>query len=205
MRPAILAAAFALAALPAHGQDGATAPELAEVEAIFTALYEQNCPRFDDEPLVPSEVFDLSVPYGGDDEAQPDQPLRVYQFFCFTGAYNANFVYFTWTELEGLQPLSLTYPLYDITWADEEETEVRSLDISGYVSRPIITNPTFDPETVTISAVSYWRGIGDASSGGVWRYKDGAFVLETFFVDATYDEEVNPETIVYFAPPQINS
>lgn len=59
-----------------------------------------------------------------------------------------------------------------------------------------LTNSTFDEETKTITSNAYWRGIGDASSIGVWEFREASFALKRYEVDATYDEEVNPQVLV---------
>jgi hypothetical protein len=64
-----------------------------------------------------------------------------------------------------------------------------------------LVNSDFDPDTATLSSYSKWRGIGDASSSGTWVFDDGRFVLARYEVDASYDGEVNPETIVDYAKP----
>jgi hypothetical protein len=38
--------------------------------------------------------------------------------------------------------------------------------------------------------------VGDASSRGTWVFADGGFRLIRYEVDASYDGEINPQTIV---------
>lgn len=48
-------------------------------------------------------------------------------------------------------------------------------------------------------APSTWeklRGVGDASPNGVWTFRDGNFVLVKYDVDASYDGEIEPQTVV---------
>ena len=80
---------------------------------------------------------------------------------------------------------------------------MKSIAITGYSARFTAVNAEYDPKTKTITSGSLWRGVGDASSGGTWVFDAGEFVLQTYEVDATYDGESNPKTIVDFAKPQM--
>ncbi|TIV72916.1 MAG: DUF1176 domain-containing protein, partial [Mesorhizobium sp.] len=41
-----------------------------------------------------------------------------------------------------------------------------------------------------------WRGVGDASSSGTYLFRNGDFSLVQYDVDASYDGEINPQTII---------
>ncbi|MGO4843166.1 DUF1176 domain-containing protein, partial [Rhizobiaceae sp. 2RAB30] len=43
-----------------------------------------------------------------------------------------------------------------------------------------------------------WRGVGDASSTGTYIFREGTFTLVKYDVDASYDGEINPETVLDF-------
>jgi hypothetical protein len=53
-----------------------------------------------------------------------------------------------------------------------------------------------------LTSWSKWRGVGDASANGTWAFKNGRFVLVKYDVDASYDGEINPQTVIdYDSPP----
>jgi hypothetical protein len=59
-------------------------------------------------------------------------------------------------------------------------------------------NSSFDEASQTITSASKWRGVGDASDSGTWIFRNGEFTLVKYDVDASYDGEVNPETVLDF-------
>ena len=59
-------------------------------------------------------------------------------------------------------------------------------------------NSEYDEATRSITSYAKWRGLGDASSSGTWMFRDGTFTLVKYEVDASYDEEINPETVLDF-------
>ena len=59
-------------------------------------------------------------------------------------------------------------------------------------------NSGYDEDTKTITSYSKWRGVGDASSAGTWIFRNGEFALVKYEVDASYDGEINPETVIDF-------
>ena len=66
----------------------------------------------------------------------------------------------------------------------------------GYRSAPELINSDYDEATQSIHAFAKWRGIGDASSVGKWIFRGGEFSLVRYEVDASYDEEINPQVVV---------
>jgi hypothetical protein len=64
-----------------------------------------------------------------------------------------------------------------------------------------MTNTGFDPASQTIVGGPYWRGLGDASELGVWRFRQGQFVLERYEIDASYNGEVDPTEVVNYTQP----
>jgi hypothetical protein len=212
LRIPALAVALCLGVAPALAQQtvlealnemqAESAPSVADVEAIFNQVYATACPKFEGAPTEDPQSFDIRFRYESDDVAQPDRLLVLYQFFCFAGAYNAAYAFFTWDGIEGLKPLSLPQPQIDVEYEDDlEQRLVKSIAITGYAARPLTVNAQYDAGTKTIHSESYWRGLGDASHGGNWQFDDGEFVLRDFYVDASYDEQFNPKTLVDFGKP----
>lgn len=135
------------------------------------------------------------------DDARPETVTLV-RLFCFAGAYNITHNYYIQTEFDGLRPLALAEPDYDVKYEnDDYEGAVEGIAVTGMTATISLVNSDFDPDTATLSSYSKWRGIGDASSSGTWVFDDGRFVLARYEVDASYDGEVNPETIVDYAKP----
>ena len=58
-----------------------------------------------------------------------------------------------------------------------------------------LVNSEYDPSTRRISATMFWRGVGDATTHGVWRFAEGTLVLSRFEVDASYNREIDPLVI----------
>lgn len=155
--------------------------------------------------FVPEDDFaswSLSYQPSWSDDA-PEESVTLVRLYCMAGAYNVTHNYYLKTESEGLRPLALAEPNYDIRYENDDfEGAVEGIDVVGMGATTSLVNSSFDPETNTLSSWSQWRGIGDASSAGTWVFREGTFVLVKFEVDASYDGEVNPETIVdYKAAP----
>ncbi|WIY54369.1 DUF1176 domain-containing protein [Devosia sp. YIM 151766] len=138
-------------------------------------------------------------PDWGDDA--PEVEVTLIRIFCGAGAYNLQHAYYIQRQYEGLTPLPFAAPSVEAHYAegDDIDSGLESLAVTGMKADLILVNSEFDPETRTITAHALWRGIGDASSTGIWQFKDGDFVLVRYEVDASYDGEVNPE-LVYEAP-----
>ena len=69
---------------------------------------------------------------------------------------------------------------------------------NAFGMRPLaltLIDGTFHQETQPISSFAKWRGLADAASSGTWTFREGAFVLTRYEVDATYDGESNPVTV----------
>ena len=68
--------------------------------------------------------------------------------------------------------------------------------IVGYTAESTLVNSDYDPGTQTLTSYNKWRGVGDAFSAGTWIFREGAFTLVRYDVDASYDGEQNPVTIL---------
>src|SRR5690606_16655721 len=119
------------------------------------------------------------------------------RFFCYRGAYNESHVYYLADEHGDVQQLQFARPELDIRYQDDDtEKPVESIRIDGYGARADLVNSDYDGETLTISECSKWRGLGAASSSGRWQFRQGAFRLVHFEVDASYDGQTDSETVV---------
>jgi hypothetical protein len=129
-----------------------------------------------------------------------DQAIRkatLHELFCFSGAYNISYAYLIETEDDGIVPVFFASPDFKVAYENEDDpVKVLRIDIGGFTANPYLVNPTFDATTNTLKSDSAWRGLGDASSSGTWKFVEGKFVLTHFDIDGSYDGEINP-TAVY--------
>ena len=121
--------------------------------------------------------------------------LQLVFLTCSTGAYNITKAAVIVDDYENatLQPFSL--PTYDIEYADEEETKVKSITMTGMTATHFVTNGVYDDEASTLATNACWRGLCDASDNATYRWTRDGFVLERFAVDPTYDGQSTPTTI----------
>lgn len=136
----------------------------------------------------------------GPEDAEDER--HIYQFLCNRGAYNESHVYIMGDEHGEMKVLGFATPELDIRYEDAEHAKVESVDVIGYRAETELVNSFFDPNTLTIASHARWRGVGDASSTGLWLLRDGEFTLVRYEVDASYDGEINPETVLdYYSAP----
>lgn len=191
-------------ALPRRcGNGGAELPEhdaaLARAKAMFAAVKVDACPDFGNmfgESQEP-ESHTITFNYSFDTDDQPERTVRLFRFFCSRGAYNEGHLYFVATDTGEVEPLHFAVPELDIRYADGKGDEaVEAINIVGFSSKSQLINSDYDPDTRMLEDFSKWRGLGDAFSAGRWMFKDGRFHLVHYVVDAAYDGESEPETIV---------
>lgn len=192
----LIATCIALPSL-AIAQDKAV--ESSAAYAHFKQAFSQICFLDSDtaaREYYPSESWELSWQYDYSDQTET---AILYKFFCGSGAYNVNHVYYLDAEFDGPHPLGFATPHFDVVYENDDfDGAVVDIPLNGYESVFVLTNSEFDPETVTITSHALWRGIGDAFSGGTWRFLEGSFVLKSFDVDAQYDGEQRPKRLVNF-------
>lgn len=189
--------------LPARCADGPE-PEprdavLERVAAGFRAAYAQTCQTLapDAEPdAAKPDIHDISFRYTSDGNSGEERSARLFRFACGWGAYNSNEVYYLADDYGEVSQLQFAEPDLDIRYADADDTKVEAIRIVGYTANGQAVNSDYDPATRSITTFSKWRGVGDASSSGLYLFRDGRFVLVKYEVDASYDEEINPETVL---------
>lgn len=145
--------------------------------------------------LAEATSWELDIRYEYDEPDGPERSLTLYQLPCFRGAYNLNSIWVTVDKLEGLKPLHFAHPVVDIRYSDESDAVIAGLSVTGFEAIASLVNAEFDIASRTITSFSKWRGLGDASSGGVWQFENGRFVLKTYEVDGSFDGEINPVTV----------
>lgn len=187
--PALL---FALPAVADPLDDQAT--------AVFSASYAEACMSafLEDGRLIePPERFSmLSAVSWGDAPV----PMEIWRFRCNVGAYNTQFVLIAHSDSNGIMPLTLARPDLDIIHEipGDFDSPVKEVRIVGWSASAFVVNADLDAEQAELREYALWRGIGDASSTTVWRLVDEAFRLQRHDVDASYDGEINPATLVQF-------
>lgn len=129
-------------------------------------------------------------------ESGADEERHIFRFLCSRGAYNEGHVYIMANAEGVMKPVPFATPELDIRYEDAEHTKVESTAIIGFQSEMELVNSSFDPNTLTITSDARWRGVGDASTSGTWLLRDGEFSLVKYDVDASYDGEINPETVL---------
>jgi len=190
-------------ALPRRCGDGPDLPvhdaALEKAKAIYDAVKVDVCPdlgqRFDGD--ADPETYAFTYNESTDSADEPERTARLFRFFCSRGAYNEAHLYFATNRFGEVEPLHFAVPELDIRYVDNDsEQAVDSIHIAGFSTKSQLINSDFDPETRTLSEFAKWRGLGDAFSAARWMFKDGEFRLVHYVVDASYDDEQTPETIV---------
>jgi hypothetical protein len=192
-----LPATLAFAASPASAQDEDLRKAAMKLHEAAGGTY---CER-PEGAYVPEDdyaewTFEYMPSWGASEDDKEE--ITLVRIFCGAGAYNLIHAYNWQREFDGLQPLALAQPTFDVAYENEETLDgaVLGITLTGFAGTTTLVNSEFDPQTLSITSHSLWRGLGDASSDGTWRFVDGMFTLVRFDVDASYDGEMNPETLV---------
>ncbi|RUZ77922.1 DUF1176 domain-containing protein [Mesorhizobium sp. M7A.F.Ca.US.006.01.1.1] len=186
-------------ALPPSCGDGPPPPKkdtaLEQAKKAFLATYGGQCDKqfLADEPTV------FSIKYK-DKDAQPgapDKETRLFHFSCSAAAYNESSVYYMTDEVSGVQQLQFAEPKMDIRYENNDSNgKLLGMTIVGFQTSGWAVNSGYDEATQTITTFNKWRGVGDASDAGTYLFRNGNFSLVQYDVDASYDGEQNPETVV---------
>ena len=196
-------------AVPASCGDGPPPPKkdeaLEQAKKAFLATYGNQCDKQTPEGKPIAEPDAYSIHYkdkdaGADD---PERETRLFRFFCSMAAYNESAVYYIYDEVAGVRQLQFAAPELDIRYENNNsEGKVEGIHIIGFQTDDQLVNSDYDDKTKTITSINKWRGVGDASSAGTYLFRNGNFSLVQYDVDASYDGEINPETILdYNTPP----
>ncbi|MDQ6437218.1 DUF1176 domain-containing protein [Mesorhizobium sp. LHD-90] len=173
---------------------------LEQAKKAFAALHAGQCQSVTPDGASPApETYTIAFRRASSSEDEPESQARLFRFYCGMGAYNESHVYYLHDEVEGLREQQFATPELDLRYADENSDEkVESMAIIGYKVDDALVNSFYDEATLTIASHAKWRGVGDASSSGTWIFRNGAFTLVKYDVDASYDGEINPETVLDF-------
>ncbi|UVK37206.1 DUF1176 domain-containing protein [Mesorhizobium sp. AR10] len=186
-------------ALPASCGDGPLPPKkdtaLEQAKKAFAATYGDKC----DKELLAQEPELFSIKYKDKDAAagDPDRETRLFHFSCSAAAYNESSIYYMSDEVSGVRQLQFTEPEMDIRYENSDSNgKLLGMTIIGFKTSGWAVNSDFDEDTRTISTFNKWRGVGDASDSGTYLFRNGDFSLVQYDVDASYDGEENPQTVV---------
>ena len=172
---------------------------LSDARALFNTTHPE-CDRHlpcGDPANAEVEHYRIPFRYSSDAEGDPQRTARLFRFYCGTGAYNESHVYYQHDEDEGLREVQFATPELDIRYQDDNSDEkVESVSIIGYTATPKLINSFYDEGSHSITSHGKLRGVGDASDSGTWLFRNGEFTLVKYDVDASYDGEINPETIL---------
>ncbi|RVV98668.1 hypothetical protein EKE94_07095 [Mesobaculum littorinae] len=192
MRLISLSTLAALAACPVAADELDT-----QAVALFEAAFSDDiCPLYFDDPAAP-ERYDIT-------RGEGEGTLTVFAFTCDFGAYNRVDAFVIQTNLDGLHVASFAQPALDLTYTDENntmESELAHLGIAGYETTATLINAAVDERTGQIVTQEKWRGVGDAMSAGTWDLTLQGYVLRDYEVDASYDGELNPVSLLKNGQP----
>jgi hypothetical protein len=190
-------------ALPESCGDGPPPPKkdsaLEQAKKAFAATYGEQCDKDlpGGGPRGEPDAYALHYKDAGAASDQPDRETRLFRFFCSMAAYNESAVYYTYDDVSGVRQLQFAAPELDIRYENNDsEGKVESIHITGFQTEDQAVNSEYDDATKTITSFAKWRGVGDASSSGTYLFRNGHFALVQYDVDASYDGEINPQTIV---------
>lgn len=196
IRPLLWLPLAALSLSPVAGKEKEALTE--RVAALHKLAGGEWC-NMDDEfmPDQPIASWTFSYQPSWSDEVEPEE-VTLFAVFCMAGAYNMSHAYYIYRKLDGLTPLAFAMPDVDPQYEGDSSIDGKllSVPVVGMGTSLVLVNSDFDEETRTITSYSKWRGLGDASSAGTWVFREGEFVLVRYEVDASYDGEFNPETVL---------
>lgn len=170
--------------------------ELDSAKRAFLAAYSETCSKEDPEGRQTGEPTVYNISYKPSED-QPDVTVRLFRFFCSMGAYNEVSVYYFSDAERSVTQLQFAEPELDIRYEDDNtESKVEHIGITGFRTADELVNAEYNESSHTLVSHIRWRGMDDASSTATYLFRNGAFVLVQYDVDASYDGKANPETII---------
>ncbi|CAN7558553.1 DUF1176 domain-containing protein [Mesorhizobium amorphae] len=190
-------------AVPASCGDGPPPPKqdtvLEQAKKAFVATYGDQCDKQtpDGKPTTEPDAYSLHYKDANAGTDEPERETRLFRFFCSMAAYNESAVYYIADDVMGVRQLQFASPELDIRYENNNsEGKVEAVHIIGFQTDDQLVNSDYDDKTRTITSMNKWRGVGDASSTGTYLFRNGNFSLVQYDVDASYDGEINPQTIL---------
>lgn len=196
-------------AVPEKCGDGPPPPKkdaaLEQAKKAFLASYSDECDQEtpDHKPISEPTAYTISYKEKDAAEGDPDRTVRLFRFFCRMAAYNESAYYYLADDTGEVRQLQFAVPELDTRYEnDDPEGKLDSVTVTGFQTQDYAINSDYDEKDRTITTFDKWRGVGDASSTGLYLFRNGDFSLVKYDVDASYDGEINPETVVdYYTAP----
>lgn len=188
----IIAAGTILATIPVQAQqaDWKTGAVERAIDYHLAAVPEP-CVVPERSELDPAH-FELQL---GEDTAA--RQALIVEFPCQIGAYNQTAVYLMSDQHGVVTEILFPSPQVDVHYADEADARtVEEIVLTETPDMREVVNPSYDSSSRTMTERNKWRGLGDAYSTTQWGYKNGKFQITLFAVDASFDGEDNPRTII---------
>jgi hypothetical protein len=171
---------------------------VADASRAFTQQFDVQCPlvtKIKSGELRPSYWMIDSNSESTLDNVNPRVLLA--RFPCQMAAYNESSVYYTFSDIEGLQLVGFVSPDLEFTYQPgSNDAKLQSIRLSGFHSDHILSNSDFDAATKTIHTSHKWRGIGDAFNAASYVLGASGFSLSSYEIDPTTDELINPTTVI---------
>ena len=171
---------------------------LEQAKAMFALAYGEQCDSSQPDGKPVGEPEEHVIHYteaSGSDGGE--KKARLLRFFCMTGAYNENSVYYIATQDVPPRQLQFAAPELDIRYeGNDTDGKLESVNVTGFQTEDRLVNSAYDEATQSITAHNKWRGVGDAGTSGTWLFRNGQFSLVQFDVDASYDGQINPQTVL---------
>lgn len=175
----------------------------ARVIRAFTTAYAGSCMSLQADAgsgAATPEVHELTYRLPHLKPEDPDQHATLYRFNCGWGAYNSNEIFYLAGEDGEFSQLQFTHPEYTVEYEGPEDAQkAKSITVIGYQAEASLSNTEFSPETQTLTFLSKWQGNGDTSTRGEYLFRQGAFTLVKYEVDATADDKVEPIAVIDLA------
>jgi hypothetical protein len=193
-------------ALPESCGDGPPPPKkdasLDAARAQFMLAYGGQCQDPPDGTKGVPQTYTIRYLDGESGNNQPEREVRLFRFFCSMAAYNESAVYYIDDSSGNVRQLQFTVPELDIRYKNDDQSKVDSINVIGFQTEDRLINSSYDEQARTITSNDKWRGVGDASSQGTYLFRDGHFSLVQYDVDASYDGQVDPQSVIdYNTPP----
>jgi hypothetical protein len=196
-------------AVPEKCGDGTPPPKkdaaLEQAKKAFVAAYGDQCDQETPEGKPITEPTAYSIKYKDKDAGadEPERQVRLFRFYCHMAAYNESALYYVADDVNGVRQLQFATPELDIRYEnDDSEGKVEAVNVTGFQTEDFAINSDYDAANFTITTSDKWRGVGDASSTGTYLFRNGQFALVRYEVDASYDGEIDPQTVVdYYTAP----
>jgi hypothetical protein len=187
----LIAASLVLASQPTLAQDaGWQADAVARAVDYHLANPPEPC-LVPDRSIEPAH-FELQI----GEETAARQALLI-ELPCQIGAYNQTAIYLLSDQHGTVSEVVFPSPQVDVRYAGEgDSASVEDVVITETPELREVVNPSYDPDSRTMTERNKWRGAGDAYGLTQWGFKNGKFAIMLFAVDASFDGKDNPQTLI---------